>query len=215
MNITKIFGDSRFVRFIENILDTFFNPEAVYYENFDFGSSGVVSLRIILVGLMVGFCVAAVVSLYEKKMMGGFVKKLLYEECVRPEKAMTLYDLGYQKYPAIRSSLVRGATLKRWVRCVEEDEFYASLEEKREEFAKNHPDEEFVSPAFKRDPDTMRFYIPEELKYQADVKFSTQGANIASAIGVIVVSIIMCAILCAVVPEMLTFADNFISVIKK
>ncbi len=215
MNITEIFGDSRFVKFIENILDTFFNPEVVHYDNFNFGSSGVVSLRIILVGLMVGFCVAAVSSLYEKKMMGSFIKKLLHEECVRPEKAMTLYELGYLKSPAIRSSVVRGATLKRWVRCVEEDEFYASLDQKREKFAKNHPDEEFVAPTFKRDPDTMRFYIPEELKYQADVKFSTKGANIASAIGVIVLSIIMCAILCAVVPEMLTFADNFVSVIKK
>lgn len=206
--------DTKFVKFLEEIFDTFFNPETVYYENFNFGSGGVVTLRIVIVGFMVGFCVAAVSTLYEKRLTGSFVKKLLYEECLGQKKAKTLYELGYLKSPAIRSALKHGATLKRWVRCVEEDEFYDSLEQKRKEFIENNPDTEYIAPVFKRDCDTMHFYIPEDLKYQADVKFETQGVNVVSTIGVIVLSIIMCSVLCSVVPDMLTFADNFMSVIK-
>ncbi len=206
--------ENGFLSFFENIFNTFFNPEKVGYDNFDFGSGGIVTLRIIIIGLMFGFCAAAVASLYEKRLIGSFVKKLLSEDCIDTGNAKTLSELGYEKSPAIRSSLKRGETLKRWVRCVEEDEFYASVDEKRIAFEAEHPGERFVFPAFKRDCDTMHFYIPSELKYKADVKFNTKGANIVSVILVIVVSIILCAALCSVIPDMLTFADNFVSIMK-
>lgn len=207
--------DTEFYKFFENIFDTFFNPELTKYENINLGSGGVVSLRFIIIGLMFGFCVAAFVSLYEKRMIGSFAKKLLKENCIDKENAKTLYELGYERSLAVRSSLKSGTTLKKWVKCVEEDEFYASIEEKRAEFEAKHPGEQYIYPAFKRDCDTMRFYIPSELKYKADVKFNTRGTNIVSVILVILVSIVMFSVLCSVIPDMLIFVDNFMSVIQK
>jgi hypothetical protein len=207
-------GDNGLVAFLEKVFNTFFDPEKNNYDNINASSGGIVSLRLIIIGLMLGFCAAAIGSLYEKGLIGGFVKKLLSENCIGSERAKALHELGYGRSPAIRSSLRGGSTLKRWVRCVEEDEFYASLEEKRAEFEAANPEERFVAPKFKRDPDTMHFYIPEDLKYKADVKFSTKGANIVSVILVIVVSVVLCAALCSVIPDMLTFVDNFITIIK-
>ena len=213
MEFLEKFKGTKFYQFFENIFDIFFNPEKVALENID-TSGGIVTLRIIIIGIMFGFCAAAIAVLYEKRVIGGFVKKLLYEDCIGSDKAKTLQELGFGKNPSIRSSLRSGSTLKRWVKCVEEDEFWASVEEKRAEFEAEHPGESYVYPAFKRDPDTMRFYIPSELKYKADVKFSTKGANVVSAIMVILISIILCAVLCSVIPDMLMFADNFITIIR-
>ncbi len=217
MNVKVIFGGEKngFFSFFENIFDVLFNPEKVAYENFDVGSGGIVSLRIVIIGLMLGFCAAAVVSLYEKRYIGRFVKKLLNENCIDAESAKALSELGFERSAAVRSSLKRGATLRRWVRCVEEDEFYASVEAKRAEFEAEHPDERYETPEFRRDCDTMHFYVPSELKYKADVKFNTKGANVVSVILVILVSIILGAVLCSVIPDILTFVDNFISIIKK
>ena len=212
--LTQAAKSGKFVSFWERVFDTFFNPQKNNYDNINANTGGIVSLRFIIIGLMFGFCAAAIGSLYEKGLIGSFVKKLLSEDCVGANNAKTLYELGFDRSPAIRSSVRSGSTLKRWVRCVEEDEFYASVDEKKAEFEAQNPNERFVAPKFKRDPDTMHFYIPEELKYKADVKFSTKGANIVSVILVIVVSVILCAALCSVIPDMLTFADNFITIIK-
>ena len=213
MEFIEKIKDTGIYKFFEKIFDTFFNPEQGAYENIN-GAGGIVNLRIVIVGLMIGFCAAAIAVLYEKRVNGSFVKRLISEDCIGSDKAKTLEELGFTRSRTIRSSLRSGSTLKRWVRCVEEDEFYASVEKKREEFESEHPDESFVSPPFRRDCDTMHFYVPSELKYKAEVKFSTKGANVVSVIMVILISIILCAALCSVIPDMLTFADNFITIIR-
>ena len=60
----------------------------------------------------------------------------------------------------------------------------------------------------------MHFYIPEEQKYAADVKFDAKGANWKSFILVTVVSVALCAFLSFALPELIKMADNFISTVK-
>lgn len=198
--------------------DKYFNPDEVYLENFGGGSNRIISLRLILIGLTAGFCVAAILTLIDKKHLGGLVRKMLYDECIGKENAKTLYELGYDRNPAVRGSLKNGSVLKRWVRCVEEDEYYASMEQKRKEYESDYANNEkapkFKTVEFKRDPDKHHFYIDEEKKYSASVKFDSKGTNVVSAILVIVISIIICAFLCFVVPDMLTLFDNFVSGFK-
>ena len=69
---------------------------------------------------------------------------------------------------------------------------------------------EFVSLT-REDPSLHHFYIDEDKKYAAAVKFDSKGTNVVSAILVILISIIICAFLCYVVPDMLTLFDNFVS----
>lgn len=198
--------------------DKYFNPDAVYLENFKGGSNRILSLRMIIIGITVGFCVAAILTLIDKKHIGGLVRKMLYDECIGKENAKTLYELGYDRNPAVRGSLKNGSVLKRWVRCVEEDEHYASIEQKRKEFEAAYANDKkapkFKTLEFKRDPDKHHFYIDEEKKYSAAVKFDSKGTNVVSAILVILISIIICAFLCFVVPDMLTLFDNFVSGFK-
>lgn len=198
--------------------DKYFNPDAVYLENFKGGSNRIMSLRLIIIGLTIGFCAAAILTLIDKKHIGGLVRKMLYDECIGKENAKTLYELGYDRNPAVRGSLKKGSVLRRWVRCVEEDEYNDAMEKKRIEFEQAHANDEkppkFKELEFKRDPDKHHFYIDEEKKYAADVKFDAKGTNLVSAILVILISVVICAFLCFVIPDMLTLFDNFISGFK-
>ena len=199
----------------EYFTEKYFNPDPVYLENFGGGSSRIVSLRLIIIGITLGFCVASILTLIDKKHLGGLVRHMLSEDCVGPENAKTLSELGYSKNTAVRGSLKKGSVLRKWVRCVEEDVYREEIEKKRQEYelkARNNPKAKpFKEVEFKRDPNCHHFYIDEEKKYSASIKFDSKGTNVVSAIMVMVISVFICALLCYVVPDMLTLFDNFVS----
>ena len=95
----------------------------------------------------------------------------------------------------------------------------AELEKQRAAFEEAHKDDpkppKFREPEFKRDCLTMHFYIPEELKYKAEVKFDKEGANWGVVFIVAVVSIILCMALCYILPDVLKYVDNFITIVKE
>ena len=60
----------------------------------------------------------------------------------------------------------------------------------------------------------MRFYIPEEKKYTAEIRFDAKGASIGTFIVVVVAALLTCALICYFLPDLLKMADNFISIAK-
>ncbi len=207
-----------FVELFDYFNDTYFSPEVPVLENFSFGTGTLISLRMILIGFTFGLILASFITIYNKRYIGGFVRKLLSEECFSHGSAKTLSELGYINNPIIRFSLRTGSPLSRWARCVEEDEFYAKMEKNREEFEKEHCDDKkppkFKEVEFKRDVKTMHFYILEDKKHTADIKFDEKGANWISFIVVVIVSVALCAFLSYTLPDLIKMIDNFISVVK-
>jgi multisubunit Na+/H+ antiporter MnhB subunit len=199
----------------EYFVQTYFSPEVPYLENFSFGTGTLLSIRNIVVGLTIGIVLASAFSIYNKRYMGDFIRKLISEECLDARSAKTLYELGYLKKSGIRSAIKSGGVMSRWVRCAEEDEYNAKLEQERLEFEELHKDEEnppkFEAPEFIRDCKTMHFYIPEEKKYTADVKFDAKGANWRSFFLVVIVSLVLCLFICFILPDAIKLVDNFIT----
>jgi len=205
---------------IEELWDYFIeSTEIPYMENFSITSNALFSLRIVVIGLMIGLVVASAMTVYNKRYLGDFVRLLIYEECFDAERAKTLSELGYMKNVAVRSVIKTGGSLSRWVRCVEEDEFIAEIEKKRLEFEEMHKDDpkppKFKEPEFKRDCNTMHFYLPEEKKYAAEIKFDSRGAHWGTVIIVAIVAFILCIFVCYMLPDMLKMVDNFISMVNK
>ena len=198
--------------------ETYFSPEVPKLENFTLGTGTLVSLKNILVGLTIGLILASFITIYNKKYIGGFVRKMLNEECFSKESAKTLEELGYLKNIGVRQSIKTDKPLSRWIRCVEEDEFNEEMSKKHAEYEEAHKNDKkaprFKEIGFKRDVKTMHFYIPEEKKYAIDVKFSPKGANWVSFILVAVTSIAVCAFLSFALPELLQMIDNFITVVS-
>ncbi len=218
LNIILLNGKSIFEELWEYFIDTYFTPDMPHFKNISFGSGTMISLQMIIIGLSVGLIVAAACTLYNKRYLGGFIRKLLKEECLEPSRAKTLLELGYDKSLGVKRAVRSFGTLSRWARCVEEDEFYAELDKKRAEFEEAHKNDSkkprFKEIEFKRDVNSMHYYIPEEKKYAADIKFDAKGANVGSFIMVVIVSVALCIIMTLVLPEILQMVDNFISVMK-
>ncbi len=199
--------------------ETYFSPEIPRLENFTLGTGTLVSLKTILIGLTIGLILASFITIYNKKYIGSFVRKLLSDECHSKESAKTLDELGYLKKIGVRQAIKTDKPLSRWIRCVEEDEFNEEMSKKRAEYEEAHKNEpkapKFKEVSFKRDVKTMHFYIPEEKKYAIDVKFNAKGANWVSFILVAVISIATCAFLSFALPEIIQMIDNFITVVSK
>ena len=202
----------------EYFVDKYFTLDMPYLENLSIGSSALNTIRLLIVGITVGIIIASISTVYSKRYIGDFVRKLLYEECFDANSAKTLYDLGYLKSPGIIGVIKSGGSLSRWVRCVEEDEFMTEIGKKREEFAESHKNDtkppKFKEPEFKRDSNTMHFYNPEDKKYAAEVKFDSKGANFISLLLVIIVSVAICAFVFYMLPDVIKMVDNFITIIN-
>ena len=198
---------------------TYFSPEMPNLDNFSFGSGTLVTMKTIIIGLTIGLIFASFITIYNKRYIGDFIRRMLRDECLDAGRAKTLEELGYSKSFGVKRAIRSGGTLERWVRCVEEDEFNAEMGKKRAEFEEAHKDDEkppkFKEAEFKRDLSTMHFYIPEEKKYAADIKFDAKGANWGSFALVVVVSVLLCAFLSFILPDIITMIDNFISVVSQ
>ena len=125
--------------------ETYFSPEMPYLENFSLGTGTMISLQTIILGLTIGIIVASAGSIYSKRYIGDFVRKIIYEECFDAQSAKTLYDLGYLRSPGVRNAVKSYGTLSRWIRCVEEDEFLAEMEKKRTEFEELHKNDKTLT----------------------------------------------------------------------
>ena len=199
-------------------VDKYFSIDLPYLENFSIKSGGLVSIRGIIIGIAVGIVIAAACTVYNKRYIGSFVRRVISCRCFDAASAKTLDELGYLKSAGVRGVIKSGGSLSRWVRCVEEDEFFAEIEKKRAGFDDAHKDDakksNFVEPEFKRDLNTMNFYIPEEKKYAAEIRFEDKGANFGVLIVVIIAALLLCAFICYFLPDLLKMIDNFISITK-
>ena len=189
-----------------------FSPDMGEYEYI--GVSGSM-IRNIIVGLLCGFFLACCMTVFDRRVLGDFVRRLLYCECLSKETAMTLAELGYLKNAIIRGALRRNVSLRRVVKCVEEEEFrsraeaeYEALVKSCEEAGKKPPKR--TVPAFKVDPSVMHFYIPEDLKYVADVKFEKKGANWVTLLVAFVLFFAIAALAIFLLPDLLQMIDNML-----
>jgi ABC-type multidrug transport system fused ATPase/permease subunit len=199
--------------------DKYFSGDLPYLENFKVSSNDVTFYKLIIIGLCVGLVVAAVCNVYNKRYIGKFIRHMIKEGCLGEKNAKTLSELGYLKNTGVRQVIKSGGSLSRWVRCIEEDEFISSIEIKRKEYEElNSGDEKakkFIEPTFKRDLNTMHFYLPEDKKYAAEIRFDQKGSHPLGILVVIVVAALTCLLSCYYLPDLIKLFDNFISVMNK
>lgn len=190
--------------------DKYFTPHYGEYEHIQVGTSSMVSFQMIVVAFFIGINIAAIMAVFDKRVLGEFARKLICEEALTPEKAMTLSELGFYKNTAVRSNLRSGSTLKRVVRCVEEEQYNATLDKKRQEFEASGG-KNFRAAPFKIDFETAHFYLPEDMKYTAEIKFNKKGTNWLTVLGVFVGSFALMIAAFWLFPDILQLIDNFLS----
>ena len=204
--------------------ERYFRIDFHAYEHINLSSDAGKTAQMMILGIAIGLIIASVMVAYTRTKLGGFVRKLLKEECLSPEQAKTLLELDEFRNASVRYELSKGVTLKKFVRLADESK---KEEATVEEMTENDVDGEGERPssnqksrftAFFRQKEqespvdftTARFYIPEDLKYRADTRFEKKGSGWLFAILTSVGAIVFASLICKFLPDIVQLMDNII-----
>lgn len=180
-----------------------------FFSSLDFGDESVSAVLRVIFAIAAGIVLASLWSLYNKRYLGSLVRGLLEEQASSPENAKTLYELGFDDKLGIRFALRRGHTYSGCIVCVEEEEYYSEMQRKKAEFDEAHAGEKrkpkFKYPPFKPDLDTMKYYIPEDKQFAAEIRFSAKGSNWLGMFIILVLLAIILIVAVIAVPKILDF----------
>lgn len=194
----------------------YFSVDTGRYEHINLGTGSLITLQRIVLGLFAGIIIAAGFACYDKNRLGAFVRKIVQEQCLWPDKAQTLYELGFMKNGGVKASLRSPNQLGKVVHCVEKEAYEKQVEEARAAYVAEHGnDKDFFMPDYRINFDTDHFYIPDEEHYRAEIRYEEKGSGWRAFILVVIVSIIGAALVCFMLPDMLQMVDNLIGILTE
>ena len=97
---------------IGELIDELFSLNLGDYDNLGISASTLTGLRGIIVALFIGVIIGAISSMFNRRVLGDFVRALTSGGCRTPESAKTLAELGFLKNTAVRASLRAGGVLR-------------------------------------------------------------------------------------------------------
>ncbi|MBQ9806459.1 MAG: hypothetical protein IJW49_08155 [Clostridia bacterium] len=103
------------------IQDRYFTVNFGSYQNFTIGKTTAETIRLLIPALAIAIVVACMMTARVRVNQGRFVRRLLKNECLSPDKAKTLLELDMFRNAAIRRELSRGGNLRMVVRCRHSD----------------------------------------------------------------------------------------------
>lgn len=199
-----------FDSFWDYIYKTFIDPME-YYDHLNIGSGTLLSVRMIIIGLFIGIALACFAAVFNKRVLGALVRTIIKKECLSPEKAMTLDELGYDNI-IMRWAVKHSTSLRRVVKCVQEEEHDAQIDKKRLEHEENKKKDrslpKFKETSYKINDLTDTFYIHEDMKYMADTKFEQKGTSLPGAIIMVLVLLIAMFVLLGFLPNILNLIND-------
>ena len=174
-------------------LASFFTIEAREYVHFSFDASARATVQTVILAFCIGILLASLYMLYQKLVPGNIIRAILKAEAHTPEAAKTLTELGLDKNPLYRFELRRNAVLKKTVLCTSEQETGEDESEKAESAAKEE-----------------RFYIPEEDKYRAEVRFDKKGNGVVGLVVTAILTVALAILLIKLTPAVLGMIDTLL-----
>ena len=165
------------------------------------------SLELAIWGMYLGIVLASLLALYEKRVIGKFVRTILQRGALSPENAVTLSDLGYERNPFIRRTLRGKTALSTLVYMPGEDH---GLPEDPE------PDEELHPiPAIRGKIDltskNAKFYIPAPLRHRATIRFEQHGTHVMGVVVAILIFAAVAILLLWGLPKVIDFVSGVFS----
>lgn len=182
---------------------------AAEYTHLEFHNT-FISLRLVLWGLYVGILGAIAISFFRKVYLGALVRKLISAEALSESSALTLAEAGFKESVFFRHALKDGGALRRYVSTCGEGISVCQISKGKQRLRSFFGQDE---PPKSYDFSKIKLYIPEELKYRADVVYEKQGFT---PVTFVVFAAVLTAVTVGVsvaIPELLTMLDNFLVII--
>lgn len=177
---------------------TYFSIRFGAYDNFSVTEQTAGIINKIIPALVWGIIIAAIITVFGRRTVSTFVKTLIQKEALSPDAGVTLFEAGAFRSTILRHDLCRGAFLRKVVFCREEQ---AYLNEKGKD------------ATYKIDFTKDHFYIPEDLKYRAEVRFNSKGSGWLSVVLTVILVPVFVGLLCRFMPNILQLADSLITLL--
>ena len=221
------YENSVLCQLVDYIAGKYFTVNLHVYEHIPVGPSANDTARTFIFAIAIGMVIATIMVARTRTHLGGFLRKMIAEDCLSAERAKTLSELGEFRNFSVRRELSRGVTARKYVKCCEEEAFLESKkatsdENQENSIPKEPPKQSFWgrlvsfftwkdADDFKIDFTTARFYIPEDLKYRVEVRFEKKGSGWLPVILACVGAILFTALACRWLPDILQMMDNIIN----
>lgn len=160
------------------------------YKKLTFDAADARMARTLIFAVCFGIALSAVYNFYQHRVPGGIVRRILAAGALSPESAKTAAELGFDNSMLALFELQKGTTLSHVVR-----------------FVGDTPDEGGKRPAQNAE---TRYYIPEEQKYRAELRFQKEGHGAVGLLLTVLLAVLAAPILCRMLPLFLTFLDSLL-----
>ena len=201
--------------------ETYFSVDFGAYDHISLGPGAAQTVQTVIFSLTAAIILVAIATYYHRVYLGRVVRRLLREEANSPEKAKTLMELGYFRSAFIRRELAHGTALRKLIRCTEEEEYARA----KAEIAAAEPSDDptdvekthhvsaraLTASPYRMNFLTARFYIPEDLRHRAAVRYEWKGSGLVALILVVLGAILFAALACYALPDLLQLIDNIIN----
>ena len=152
------------------------------------GDNPITTLNIVIWSLYIGFIIGIAVTVVNRFVIGGLVKRLVDRKANTEGGALTIKELGCSNF-FVKAALRSGGTLRRIVRMVGDTDEKRSAE----------------------DISTARFYIPEENIHRAEAVYGLTGTSLISTILSVFAFLIVVFLSFVIVPNLIQMLSNFIA----
>ena len=195
---------------IEELWDYFvtnYIEASTAYPNLGMEGNSMVNVPMIVIGVCLGALIGVIFAMYDNKVIGEYVRKMLEGGHVGKENAVTLEYLGTGERSSFGRALIRSVSLRRYVHCVEE-ELFAEENQGKEAPAGKKKVNEYKHAVGEH------FYIPEDKKIGAEFKYIKRGLK-WWAIPIVIVGLVVAFFaLVFVLPYILSLLDAFVGTFK-
>ena len=172
------------------------------YNNFDLSSLSGETMGVLVWGICIGVIIGTLISIFYKVYMSSFIKALVKNEIHTEETSKTVNDLDFIGKWYIKNELKYPyKSLRRYVLCANENEAEEKSKGRKKDFTKLSMEK-------------ARFYLPEENKINAELRFSEIKNPVGSFVITAAVMIAAAFFVLYAAPELLQMLDNFITIVK-
>ncbi len=185
------------------------------YSNLGLEKNPFISPLLILIAIFAGALIAVIVALYNKRYIGEVARKIIQSGANSPENAKTLDEFGLGKSLLAGHALCKNIVLRRFAKCVEEEDFYREQNRLREEHEQSGNGKKFKETTYPIYAKTAHFYIPEESRIKAEIRFEKKGSGWGSAVFSILIICIVFVVLLFTLPLLLEKLNDVIGSFKK
>lgn len=154
------------------------------------------SIEMVVWCMFIGLMLATVFMFYQKKVIGAFVRALLSAEASDHSSAKTLKELGFERNVPVRSALIKGGALRKLVW------------ENGDNYVENESGVKISARQIPLDVNTARFYIPEDNRIRAELRYNEKGSDVFMLIITALVFLMVAFLAATFLPDLLKLLEN-------